>query len=308
MASSSSADKHATNENTPLLNSQNDYQSHILPRRRLLIVFPALALVHFTSFLDQTAVTTSIPAIASGLKTGSSTSWIGASFLMTSTSIQLINGRFSDIFGRKPCLITALLIMGLGNLLSGFSQTPAELYITRAFSGFGAGALNGLVQITISDITALEHRGYYFGIMGMAVAFGNGLGPVVGGALTQNTSWRWAFWFICPLTALAVAYLWLVLPQSTTPENVWKKIKMVDWLGVATSMTSIVLILVGLHSYIFIGEKLTRSEQIPLSRGGTPNVWKSPVHIIMLVSGCLLFCGFVALEFYVVKFPIVPST
>ncbi|CAG8972778.1 hypothetical protein HYALB_00006870 [Hymenoscyphus albidus] len=289
MASSSSTDKHAPTENTPLIQPQNDYQSHILPRKRLLIVFPALALVHFTSFLDQTAITTSIPAIAAGLKTGPSTSWIGASFLMTSVSIQLINGRFSDIFGRKPCLITALLVMGLGNLLSGFARTPAVLYITRAFSGFGAGALNGLIQITISDITALEHRGYYFGIMGIAVAFGNGLGPVVGGALTQNTSWRWAFWFICPLTALAVAYLWLVLPQSESPENVLKKIRSVDWLGVVTNMTAICLIL------------------IPLSRGGTPDVWKSKTNIIMLVAGCLLFCVFIFLEFRVVKFPIVPK-
>lgn len=164
---------------------------------------------------------------------------------MTSVSIQLINGRFSDIFGRKPCLIIALLVMGMGNLLSGFSNTPAQLYVTRAFSGFGAGALNGLIQITISDITALEQRGYYFGIMGVAVAFGNGLGPVVGGALTQMSSWRWAFWFICPLTALCVAYLWLVLPQSKAAENVWRKMGMVDWVGVGCSMTAIVLILVG---------------------------------------------------------------
>lgn len=233
------------NEEAPLLpGNLKDYQSHVLPRKRLLIVFPALALVQFTSFLDQTAISTTLPAIVSSLKTGSSISWVGASFLTTSTSIQLINGRLSDIFGRKTCLMTALAVMGLGNLLSGFSQTPGQLYATRALAGVGAGAINALVQIIISDITTLDQRGYYFGIVGIAVAFGNGLGPVVGGFLTEKTSWKWAFWFICPLAAAAITYLSLVLPASTAPENIWKKLKVVDWLGAFTSMAGIICILV----------------------------------------------------------------
>ncbi|GMG35537.1 unnamed protein product [Aspergillus oryzae] len=237
-------DTERANEETPLLKDLKDHQSHILPRRRLRVVFPALALIHFTSFLDQTALSTSLPAIAAGLNTGSSISWVSASFLTTSTSIQLINGRLSDIFGRKTCLLGALTIMVLGNLLSGWSQTPAQLYATRAFSGLGAGAINALVQIAISDITTLEQRGYYFGILGVAVALGNGLGPVVGGVLTEKTSWRWAFWFVCPLAAAAATYFGLVFPPSDMADNVCTKLQRVDWFGVFTSMMAIVLILV----------------------------------------------------------------
>lgn len=237
-------DAERANEETPLLSDLKDHQSHILPRKQLLYVFPALALIHFTSFLDQTALSTSLPAIAAGLNTGSSISWVSASFLTTSTSIQLINGRLSDIFGRKTCLLGALTIMALGNLLSGWSQTPAQLYATRAFSGLGAGAINALVQISISDITTLEQRGYYFGILGVAVALGNGLGPVVGGVLTEKTSWRWAFWFVCPLAAAAATYFGLVFPPSNMADNVWTKLRRVDWFGVFTSMMAIVLILV----------------------------------------------------------------
>lgn len=241
-------------EETPLLEeSFQDRQLKVIPRKQLLIIFPALALVHFTSFLDQTAISTTLPAIASALHTGSSIAWVGASFLTTSTSIQLINGRLSDIFGRKVCLVTALTIMGLGNLLSGFSQTPIQLYASRAFSGFGAGAINALIQITISDITRLDERGFYFGIIGIAVALGNGLGPVVGGFLTEKTSWRWAFWFICPLTTIAVVYLISVLPGTSAADDIAKKLRMVDWLGVTTSMAAIILILVFLlRNNVFI--------------------------------------------------------
>ncbi|KAE8354370.1 major facilitator superfamily domain-containing protein [Aspergillus coremiiformis] len=275
-------------EQIPLLKDFEDRQSHVLPRKQLLVVFPALALIHFTSFLDQTALSTSLPAIAAGLNTGSSISWVSASFLTTSTSIQLINGRLSDIFGRKTCLLGALTIMTLGNLLSGWSQTPAQLYATRAFSGLGAGAINALVQIAISDITTLEQRGNYFGILGVAVALGNGLGPVVGGVLTEKTSWRWAFWFVCPLAVVAATYFGIVFPPSDMAENVWMKLRRVDWFGVCTSMMAIVLIL------------------IPISQGGSVIPWNSPIVLTMFTLGAMLFAVFLIGEWRWVKLPLLP--
>jgi MFS family permease len=128
-----------------------------------------------------------------------------------------------------------------------FSRTPAELFATRALSGFGAGALNALVQIAVSDYTTLEQRGYYFGMIGIATALGNGLGPVVGGGLTERVGWRWAFWVIGPLAAVAILYLLLALPTSrggSRRHGVWKKLRLVDWFGVGTSMAATILVLV----------------------------------------------------------------
>ena len=251
------------NEQSPLLENPTglgddettDSQYHVLSRGWLLVVIAALALVQFISFLDQTAIYTAVPAIAAGLETGPWTSWIGTSFLVTSTSIQLINGRLSDIFGRKSCLISALSIMALGNVVSGFSRNPATLFASRALSGFGAGALNALVQIAVSDLTTLKQRGYFFGIIGIATALGNGLGPLVGGALAEKFGWRWTFWFISPLAVIAIVYLGLVFPQpnisGTSADNraLLAKLRQVDWLGVATSMTAIILVLVSFEHF-----------------------------------------------------------
>jgi MFS family permease len=244
--SSSTSDESSASstENTPLIHGFKDQQSTILSPRRLLIVFFALALAQFTAFLDQTAISTALPAIASGLHTGSSISWVGASFLASSTSIHLVNGRLSDIFGRKACLVLALLIMGLGNLLSGFSRTPIELYLWRALSGFGAGAIGSLVQISISDITTLKQRGNYFGLIGISVALGNGLGPLIGGLLTERFSWRWAFWFISPMTTAVIIILVISLPASPVTDSMYEKLKLVDWLGVFINMAAVLLILV----------------------------------------------------------------
>ncbi|KAK6540821.1 hypothetical protein TWF694_008209 [Orbilia ellipsospora] len=278
-------------ETTPLLQNQ----SHSLPQKRLLFIFPALALVQFTSFLDQTAISTSLPAIASALDVGASISLVGTSFLITSTSIQLINGRLSDIFGRKASLVTALSIMGAGNLWSGFSTSPAQLFVSRAFSGLGAGAINALVQIAIADITTLEQRGYYFGMVGMAVACGNGLGPLVGGVLTQAVGWQWAFWFVCPLCVIAIGYLMSVWPTShsrspiTSDKRTWHKLKLVDWAGAWTSMFSIVLLL------------------IPISQCRSTTSCTSPAAVSMFTAGVTLFAIFLVIEWRFAKLPLLPA-
>ncbi|KAI1745723.1 putative efflux pump antibiotic resistance protein [Xylaria scruposa] len=277
-------------ETTPLLQNQ----SHSLPRKRLLVIFPALALIQFTSFLDQTSISTSLPAIAAALNTGASISLVGACFLITSTSIQLINGRLSDIFGRKTSLVAALAIMGVGNLLSGYSVTSPQLFAARAFTGFGAGAINALVQIAIADITTLEQRGYYFGMVGVATALGNGLGPVIGGALSQTAGWRWAFWFVCPLCVVAIGYLASVWPVSSSLDSgtngrVWSKLKLVDWAGALASLFGIALIL------------------IPISQGGATMSWSSPVTLGMVVVGATLLGVFLAVEWRFAKLPLLPA-
>jgi MFS family permease len=138
-------------------------QRMLMTKKSLLIAFPALSVALFVSFIDQTGVSTSIPAISAELETGSATSWIGASFLIASTAFQLINGRLSDIFGRKNCLLFCLALIALGDVLSGFAKTKEELFVFRAVAGVGGGGINSIVMIIVSDVTTLENRGKYQG-------------------------------------------------------------------------------------------------------------------------------------------------
>ena len=134
-----------------------------MPKSRLLVAFPALSLALFVSFIDQTSVSTSIPSVSADLNTGSSTSWIGASFLIAATAFQLINGRVSDIFGRKNCLLVCLVFLAVGDILSGFAKTKEQLFVFRAIAGIGGGGINSLAMIIVSDITSFQNRGKYMG-------------------------------------------------------------------------------------------------------------------------------------------------
>jgi predicted MFS family arabinose efflux permease len=138
-------------------------QRDTLGKKRMLISITALSICLFVSFIDQTSVSTATPALAGELNTGTSTSWIGASFLIASTAFQLVNGRLSDIFGRKNLLMICLALMSIGDLACGFAQTPEQLFAFRSIAGVGGGGINSLVMIIVSDITTLQNRGHYQG-------------------------------------------------------------------------------------------------------------------------------------------------
>ncbi|KAF2708735.1 hypothetical protein K504DRAFT_534322 [Pleomassaria siparia CBS 279.74] len=73
--------------------------------------------------------------------------------------LMLINGRLSDILGRKQLLLCSLAMLAVGNLITGFTRTPGKLFAFRALSGLGGGAITALVQIIASDVTTLQQRG-----------------------------------------------------------------------------------------------------------------------------------------------------
>lgn len=139
-------------------------QTNVLSTKLLLIAFSAISIALFVSFIDQTSVSTSIPAISSDLNTGTATSWIGSSFLVASTSFQLINGRLSDIFGRKNLLLICLTLLGVGDLICGFAKSKGMLFAFRAIAGIGGGGVNSVAMIIVSDITTLENRGKFQGV------------------------------------------------------------------------------------------------------------------------------------------------
>lgn len=141
----------------------------------------------------------------------------------TSTVGQLIYGRLSDIWSRKVVLLTGLAIFFFGSLASSLSQSVIQLIIFRAFTGIGGGGLMTVAQLIVSDVVPLRERGKYQGILGAVVAIANGIGPVIGGALSSKSreSWRWIFRLNLPLTLLTTAGVLLFMPLKKVEGN-WK--------------------------------------------------------------------------------------
>jgi MFS family permease len=109
----------------------------------------------------------------------------------TSTSFQLLYGRLSDIWSRKVILLIGMAIFFFGSLAASLAQTATQLIVFRAFTGVGGGGLMTVAQMIVSDVVPLRERGKWQGILGAFVAIANGIGPVVGGALSSQSADSW---------------------------------------------------------------------------------------------------------------------
>jgi MFS family permease len=152
------------------------------------------------SAMDQTIVVSSYGTIGSDLKGLNKTSWISTGYLLTVTSFQPLYGRASDIFGRKPALLSAYTIFGLGCLWCGLSRSMTELIVARAFAGIGGGGMTTVVSIIISDLVPLRERGKWQGYLNIAYATGAASGAPLGGILADSIGWRWSFLFQFPVS------------------------------------------------------------------------------------------------------------
>ncbi|KAI4615009.1 hypothetical protein J4E80_006515 [Alternaria sp. BMP 0032] len=263
-------------------------QRNTMTSTQLRIAIPALSVCLFVSFIDQTSVSTATPAIAVDLNTGTATSWIGTSFLIASTAFQLINGRLSDIFGRKNLLLISLMLMALGDLGCGFARTSVQLFVLRAIAGIGGGGINSLVMIIVSDITTLQNRGKYQGWLGAVIALGNGAGPFLGGAIVEGATWRWVFWIIPIMTVPTSMVILFFLPLKHRSGDYLAKVKKIDYGGMVLNIASTLLLL------------------IPLSGGGVTYAWASPFFIACTVTGAVLGVLFVLHQWKLVALPIMP--
>ncbi len=170
----------------------------------LRTVFAALMLGMFLAALDQTIVSTALPTIVGDLGGLNHLSWVVTSYLLASTVSTPIYGKLGDMVGRKPVFLTAILIFLAGSMLAGLSASMGELIGFRALQGVGAGGLMVSAQAIIADIVPPRERGKYMGLIGSVFAVASVAGPLLGGFLVDNLSWRWVFYVNMPVGALAV--------------------------------------------------------------------------------------------------------
>ncbi|WVN85117.1 uncharacterized protein L203_100259 [Cryptococcus depauperatus CBS 7841] len=166
-----------------------------IPKNNLFIVMSALALITFVSALDQSIVATALPTIAEEFNTSPSEySWIGTSYLLAQVVMHPINGRLTDIIGRKPALYMSVTLLLIFSALCGAAKNAAWLIVARAFAGLGGGSTVALSLIIVSDVVPLEKRAVFQGWMSAVWGVAGTLGPILGGLFTTKVNWRWCFY------------------------------------------------------------------------------------------------------------------
>jgi MFS family permease len=161
-----------------------------LPKRAKQGIVIAIMLALFLGALDQTIVGTALPQIITDLNGANLYTWVVTIYLLASTVTVPIYGKLSDMYGRKPLLLTGVGLFLIGSALAGLSQTIEQLILFRGIQGLGAGALFPIALATIGDLYSAKERGRYQGLFGAVFGLSSLVGPALGGWLTDTFSWR----------------------------------------------------------------------------------------------------------------------
>ncbi|KAE8147584.1 major facilitator superfamily domain-containing protein [Aspergillus avenaceus] len=278
--------------NTQQASSSSDEPRGTSPSTRTfletIIVIASLSLGMFVAALDATIVTTAVPSIAGHFHSDSGYTWIGSAYILANTASVPSWGKLSDIWGRKPLLLCGNVIFFAGSLVCAVGDTLPLFLFGRAVQGLGAAGLLTLVNICVCDMFSLRDRGLYFGLLSVVWALASGVGPVLGGVLTEKASWRWCFWINLPIIGVSFLLLWFALKLDTPHTPIWEGLKAIDWFGSVFVIGSSIMLL------------------LALDFGGVTHPWNSATVICLIVFSVVILGLFVLNEWKIAEYPVIP--
>ena len=185
--------------------------------------------------LDTTIANVALPYIQGSVSASQDQiNWVLTSYIVAAAIMTPPSSWLSARFGRKRVLLTSVAGFVVASILCGLAQSLAEIVLFRLLQGFFGAALVPLSQAILLDIYTPAERGGAMALFGVSVMVGPVLGPVIGGWLTDNLSWRWVFYINLPLGMLAFAGITAFVTETKLTRG-----QGLDWLGFGTLSVSI---------------------------------------------------------------------
>ncbi len=243
-------------------------------RRRKRFTIIATILGSTIVFLDATVVNVALPAISDDLNAGlADQQWVVEAYALATVSLLLVGGALGDQFGRRRIFTIGLIGFGITSILCALAPSSAFLIGARGLQGLtGALLVPGSLAIIAATFEGAE-RGKAVGTWTAWTGIATVIGPAGGGALVEAISWRAIFWINIPLVIFTVWLARTHVEESLDPEAD----RAIDWLGILMSAAGLGGVVFG-----FIEQPMEG--------------WGSPLVLIPLVGGAVLFASFLAWE------------
>ncbi|KAI1347291.1 major facilitator superfamily transporter [Xylaria sp. FL0043] len=254
---------------------------------RLHALTAGLCMSLLLSTLETTIVSTSLVSIVNDLHGFDKSGWVVTSYLLTYTGFLIIYAKLSDTLGCKLMLLCAITLFTVFSVACGVSSSMLLLIVLRAFQGAGASGIYALSTVMVTMMVPPAKYSTYVAITTSVFALSSVLGPLLGGAINDHTTWRWVFFLNGPGGVLAAVLIAFSIPfgfpygesnkffQKLVTEKAWKR---VDGLGGLLSLAASILLV------------------FALQQGGVAYPWDSGAIISVFILSGLAWIAFILWE------------
>ncbi|KAL9090537.1 MAG: hypothetical protein Q9165_005298 [Trypethelium subeluteriae] len=237
----------------------------------------------FLVALDRMIIATAIPSITDEFHSIEDIGWYGSAYMLTGAIFNPLFGRIYQLYPTKWVFVLSLVIFEVGSALCAAAPSSIAFIIGRAIAGTGAaGIFCGSMMIVVS-LVPLRKRPVFNSVLGMAFGVSSVLGPLIGGAFTDNRklTWRWCFYINLPIGGFTIIATLLFLHLESSPReqlSPFKQLKRLDPLGLFFFIPSMISLI------------------LALQWGGSTYPWSAPKIIGLLVTFAVTFVMFLVVE------------
>lgn len=207
--------------------------------------------------------------------------WYASAYILTGCAVQLPLGRVYTFYSPKWVFLSCIAIFEVGSAICGGALNSTTVVVGRAIAGIGcAGVFSGAMQLIVTSIPRRK-RPIYMGCMGAIFGVSSVVGPLLGGALTSNGSWRWCFLINLPIGAVTVVILVFILkgsPPKDAGKTIKEKILQLDPLGFICLVPAVTCLL------------------LALQWAGSTYSWRNARIIVLFVLSLILTVAFLIIQ------------
>ncbi|EAW12196.1 MDR family MFS transporter [Aspergillus clavatus NRRL 1] len=256
-------------------------------RFKLIAIVISLNLAMFLVGLDNTIISSAIPKITDRFHALDDVGWYASAYLLTNCAFQLMWGKLFTFYIVKWIYLAALFLFELGSLICAVAPSSTALIVGRAIAGIGGGGLGNGSFLLIAYSVPPRQRPTLVGLTGAMYGLAAIVGPLLGGAFTDNPhlTWRWCFYINLPLGVFPALIITFCIASFTgggeqAKVDMKEKLKQMDLPGTLFLLAGIICLL------------------LALQWGGTKYEWNSGRIIALLVLAGIFFITFGTIQFF----------
>ncbi|OOQ90853.1 major facilitator superfamily transporter [Penicillium brasilianum] len=277
---------------------ESEETSRYLKLPSVILISIVLCLATFCVAVDNTIISTAVPRITKSFDSIDDVGWYASSpnriYPLTSCAFQPSYGKIYSIFSSKYVFLAALLIFEIGSVVCATASSSHAFIGGRALAGLGSAGIQAGTTLILAESVPLRQRPTWNSIIGSMFAVGSVAGPLLGGAFSDSTTWRWCFYINIPIGGAVMIFIIIFYTgsrgtdKSSRPIGLRGQIERFDLAGTCVFVAATVCLL------------------LALSWGGTTYAWNNARIVVLLTAAGVLFCSFYGIERWKKENAIIP--